>query len=238
MHALSPKPPGETSCELADLLQRVAQRDRAAFEALYTATVGRLSRVAFGMLWHDERVEEVLQESYLKVWTKAPQYCRHIASPLTWMSAIVRNEVRSRFRRCENRLETAQALDENLLDTRSTDPAAAAERQCLHDATLATLDQLGARRRLCLVLLYHHDLSTVEVARHLDVPASTVRTWSQRGLAEMRDRLSGERGRRVLRRPAHASWRSSQRSASDEPTIVRKTTICDSETETHRSTAA
>jgi DNA-directed RNA polymerase specialized sigma24 family protein len=38
-----------------------------------------------------------------------------------------------------------------------------------------------------LVLRYYGGYSLQEVADHLDVPLSTVKTWSARGLAALRD---------------------------------------------------
>ena len=51
------------------------------------------------------------------------------------------------------------------------------------------LRRLPARQREAIVLRYYLDLPEAEVARLLGVPAGTVKSWTHRGLARLRDRL-------------------------------------------------
>jgi RNA polymerase sigma factor (sigma-70 family) len=59
------------------------------------------------------------------------------------------------------------------------------------------LQHLPPRQRAAIVLRYYLDLPEAEVARLLGVPAGTVKSWTHRGLARLRDRLgptyAGER---------------------------------------------
>ncbi len=59
------------------------------------------------------------------------------------------------------------------------------------------LQQLPSRQRGAIVLRYYLDLPEAEVARLLGVPVGTVKSWTHRGLARLRDRLgptyAGER---------------------------------------------
>ena len=48
---------------------------------------------------------------------------------------------------------------------------------------------LPARQRTAIVLRYYLDLPEAEVARLLGVPPGTVKSWTHRGLARLRDRL-------------------------------------------------
>jgi RNA polymerase sigma factor (sigma-70 family) len=51
------------------------------------------------------------------------------------------------------------------------------------------LRQLPSRQREAIVLRYYLDLPEAEVARLLGVPPGTVKSWTHRGLARLRDRL-------------------------------------------------
>jgi RNA polymerase sigma factor (sigma-70 family) len=51
------------------------------------------------------------------------------------------------------------------------------------------LQQLPGRQRTAIVLRYYLDLPEAEVARLLGVPPGTVKSWTHRGLARLRDRL-------------------------------------------------
>src|SRR5579863_3458909 len=77
--------------ELVWLLGAVAKGDAAAFERLYGATRAKLYGVLLRILGRPELAEEVMQETYLKVWKMADKFDPAVASPITWMVAIARN---------------------------------------------------------------------------------------------------------------------------------------------------
>src|SRR5258707_11765465 len=80
-----------TSPELVWLLAAVAKGDQAAFERLYQATRAKLYGVTLRILRRADLADEVIQETYLKVWNSAGQFDPAVASPITWMVAIARN---------------------------------------------------------------------------------------------------------------------------------------------------
>jgi RNA polymerase sigma-70 factor (ECF subfamily) len=77
--------------ELVGLLAAVAKQDVAAFERLYEATRAKLYGVLLRILGRPELAEEVMQETYLKVWRMAGKFDPTIATPITWMVALARN---------------------------------------------------------------------------------------------------------------------------------------------------
>jgi RNA polymerase sigma-70 factor, ECF subfamily len=80
-----------TPAELVWLLAAVAKGDRAAFERLYAATRAKLYGVVLRILRRTDLADEVIQETYLKIWTSAGQFNPALATPITWMVAIARN---------------------------------------------------------------------------------------------------------------------------------------------------
>ena len=77
--------------ELVWLLGAVATGDEAAFERLYIETRAKLYGVLLRILGRPALAEEVMQETYLKVWKMADKFDPTVASPITWMVAIARN---------------------------------------------------------------------------------------------------------------------------------------------------
>ena len=63
-----------SAASLEDLLARCALRDRKAFAALYAATSANLFGIALRILKTRPWAEEVLQESFVKVWQHAGRY--------------------------------------------------------------------------------------------------------------------------------------------------------------------
>src|SRR5215470_3498725 len=77
--------------ELVWLLGAVGRGDEAAFERLYDATRAKLYGVLLRILGKPALAEEVMAETYLKVWKLADQFDQTTASPITWMVAMARN---------------------------------------------------------------------------------------------------------------------------------------------------
>ena len=71
--------------ELVWLVGAVARGDEAAFERLYDATRAKLYGVLLRILGKPALAEEVMQETYLKVWKMADHFDPATARPITWM---------------------------------------------------------------------------------------------------------------------------------------------------------
>src|ERR1700683_5349408 len=101
-----------TQAELVWLLAAVAKGDRAAFERLYAATRAKLYGVLLRILGSDALADDVLKETYLRVWNMAAKFDPTAASPITWMVAIARNRAIDIVRKSGNVLvdETPEAL--------------------------------------------------------------------------------------------------------------------------------
>lgn len=97
------------------LLQRVQKGDLAAAESLYRLHVRYLSALCSRYLANDEDIKDVLQDSFLKIYSSiaAFQY-RGPGSLRGWMAKITLNEA-LKFLRNANRLNTVD-VDEQQLD--------------------------------------------------------------------------------------------------------------------------
>ena len=76
-----------TAVDLADLLARVAARDREAFAAVYKATSAKLWGVVVRILPRRDIAEDVLQDVYVRIWERAVSFDPAKASPITWTSS-------------------------------------------------------------------------------------------------------------------------------------------------------
>src|SRR5687767_2380260 len=80
------------------LLQRIAARDTAALAELYD----RHSRLIFGLIMRIVRdraeAEEILQEAFVRIWTRAETYDALLGGPLPWIIRLARNFAIDRLR--------------------------------------------------------------------------------------------------------------------------------------------
>src|SRR5690349_324085 len=88
-----------TPPELVWLMAAVAKGDQAAFERLYAATRAKLYGVVLRILRRADLADEVIQETYLKIWHNAGSFDPKLATPITWMVAIARNRALDIIRR-------------------------------------------------------------------------------------------------------------------------------------------
>src|SRR6201995_640340 len=80
-----------TPAELGWLIAAVTKGDQAACELLYAATRAKLYGVVLRILRRQDLAEEVIQETYVKIWNSAGQFNPGLSSPITWMASIARN---------------------------------------------------------------------------------------------------------------------------------------------------
>lgn len=188
------KDPSERADPIAELLARVARRDRAAFDALYTRSSTKLFGVALRILKDRAESEEALQEIYVKVWRGAGRYSPANGAGMSWLIAIARNHAidRLRARRSANAAEAAEAAENaafSLIEGPKTPEELAiqhSERERL-ERSLAELDPLHAR---LIRGAYLDGMSYQQLAEEADAPINTVRTWLRRSLHKLRKHLS------------------------------------------------
>jgi RNA polymerase sigma-70 factor (ECF subfamily) len=166
---------------------RTAARDQGsadAFERLYKMTAPLLLGVARRIVGRLELAEEVLHDSFARIWQVAGTFDPLATRPVAWMVAIARN--RAIDLRASRDVSSVESLDEeSLLDwSESADETEDRRRsaQWLRDC----LSRLQAAERQALVLAYQHGMSHRELARQLATPLGTVKSWVRRGLANLR----------------------------------------------------
>jgi RNA polymerase sigma-70 factor, ECF subfamily len=174
-----------TRSQLDGLIAGVARGDEASFAELYQATSSKLLAVALRILRNREVAEEVLQEAYFKVWERAQDYNPAIASPMTWMAAIVRNRSLDEVRR-----KVPQgSSDETLLDGIAGDnehPLDGLERQEDVGRLMRCLEGLEPEKQQIVRLAYLDGLSREELAVRFSRPEGTIKTWLHRSLAQLK----------------------------------------------------
>ncbi len=171
--------------DLETLIVRCGIGDRSAFEALYDATSGKLYAVCCRILGRGHAAEDAMQDTYVKVWTRAERYRVTGHSPMTWLITIARNTAIDRLR--------AQRRGGDVTEYHDIHPAAGSNPETkilvLAEAgrISACLDELGAERRRAVTGAYLDGLSYAELAESAGVPLNTMRTWLRRGLMALKD---------------------------------------------------
>ncbi|WP_439368054.1 RNA polymerase sigma factor [Bradyrhizobium sp. PMVTL-01] len=168
---------------MPELLARVSRGDARAFSTLHTLTRGRLRRTALAVGAPSHDIEDILQETYLKIWRNACRFEVHRAPAMAWMSAIVRNTAIDHLR--VKRLATDE-FDEALSIAASEDPIDDLDYACAEPIAFSALARLPEDRRKLVALAYLEGESRASLSRRFGVPVGTIKTWLHRALLTVR----------------------------------------------------
>jgi RNA polymerase sigma-70 factor, ECF subfamily len=167
-----------------ELIVAIAQESREAFEELH----GRYHRAILGLaikrLRDRGRAEDAVQEMFTSIWRSAGTYRPERGPGASWVYAIARNAIVSRWRKRPE--PAAEAVDEPSHEPGPPERAEQAWRSfCVHRA-LATLPE---QQRELVELAYWGELSQSEIAGRLELPLGTVKTRTRAALKRLAEAL-------------------------------------------------
>ena len=184
----SPDPAPTLDTSDAELLARVGEGDREAFELLYRRYVRPLFGLALRRLGDRGHAEDAVQEAFAAIWRSASTYRPERGAAGGWLYTVARNAIVDRLRR--NGLSTDAELPE--LVSHEPGPPERAEDSYVSVRVHRALEELQPREREVIELAYWSGMSQSEVADYLGLPLGTVKTRTRSGLARLASLLEGE----------------------------------------------
>lgn len=170
---------------LGELLARVCAGETRAFAELHALTRGRLRRIALAVGAAPHDVDDILQESFLKIWRNAARFDSGRAPAMAWMSAIVRHTTIDHLR---IRRRPGLELDEALLVPGTTGASPTEDFDYAEAEPIArgALARLPEDRRRLVALAYLEGESRASLSRRFGVPIGTIKTWLHRTILAVR----------------------------------------------------
>ncbi|HZE92498.1 MAG TPA: sigma-70 family RNA polymerase sigma factor [Rhizobacter sp.] len=184
----------DTTQPLNDLISRVALHDRQALRELYDETASRLLAVAQRMLRDRAAAEDVLQDVFITVWSRAGQYPAVHTHPMAWLTSMVRNRAIDLMRRSRPEVPLQwQDADGEEHHHDVADPSGTPMERLLAAQSDEKLSQciglLDAEPRLAVMLAYYEGLTHADLAQRLARPLGTIKAWVRRSLLRLKDCL-------------------------------------------------
>lgn len=196
-----PSPPqpqvGQTSKEVSENealsgeIVLVADLDKEAFRRLYARTSNKLFAICLAVTRDHAAAEDVLQESYLKIWDRAKGYDPERSRPLAWMAAIARNAAIDWYRARTRHYH----VGEEHLNMQESEAAAADERIIAMDResqVWAAVSNLDAESEQELKSIFLLGLTYPEAAQRLDLPVATFKSRVRRTVLRIRRKLADD----------------------------------------------
>jgi RNA polymerase sigma-70 factor (ECF subfamily) len=184
------------------LLARARRRDEAAVRTIIRQNNRRLFRMARAILKDDSEAEDVVQESYVRAFTRLADF-RAEAALSTWLTRIVINEAYGRLRRRRPTLEWesaegALAAQAQIIPFPSwsskADPETAMAQNQIHRLLERAIDALPEHFRTVLVARLVEEMSVEETADLLNLRPETVKTRLHRARLMLRADLERQIG--------------------------------------------
>jgi RNA polymerase sigma-70 factor (ECF subfamily) len=171
------------------LIERVAGRDRAAFEELYRRFARAVLGIALRRLRDRGRAEDATQDAFAAVWRSARTYDRSRGPGSAWLYTVARNTIVDGLRRLP-----AEATVRDLPDVASVEAGPADEAEATWQAWRVhrALESLPEHERQVIELAYFSGLSQSEIATFLQMPIGTVKTRTRSALARLAAELEDE----------------------------------------------
>lgn len=167
------------------LMAAIVARHQRAFRILMGRHMARAIRVAQRVVRNAAEADDIGQEAFLRIWSKAESFDPKVARFTTWMYRIVLNLAFDRARK------PALAPLEEAAEIRSDDPEpieriiATQQRLALERA----MAQLSERQRGAIALFHMEGLSGEESARAMNLSAKAFESLLARARATLRDNV-------------------------------------------------
>jgi len=174
--------------ELSALLRGVVARDAAALKGLYQRTSGKLYGICLRLLGDEAEAQDVLQEVYVTVWSKAALFDPSRASPITWLAALARNRAIDRLR---SRSASAARNRENLdaaIDVPDDRPSSFDVLEQAEDSLRLhrCLEELEEKARTVIRAAFFEGATYPQLAQAEGLPLPTIKSRIRRGLLQLR----------------------------------------------------
>lgn len=186
--------PSRKDDTLAPLLEGVARGNRKDFRELYDRTRRFVFSRILRLVGDQSEAEELLQETYVRIWKNASSFDRSRGRAITWISALARNLTINRIRSAAFRASTLQQpieFEKDIIDQGTDVELSMINVQ--RDAEISKqVQSLRPQYRQVLEMSYVQGLTYPEISETLGIPVNTLKTWIRRAIIEVRNGIEGD----------------------------------------------
>ncbi|MEX1049505.1 MAG: sigma-70 family RNA polymerase sigma factor [Akkermansiaceae bacterium] len=175
----------------AVLIARMAKGDDRALAELYEMWCPTLLGVSCRILGDRGEAEEVVQDTFVRMWHRSGEYNPELSPPFVWAYALMRGYCIDRLRfRHRGKRDSSRVVSIHLhAPAEQTEDPRVMEMDDLRRLRHA-LDQLSPNERKCLELAVFLGYTHSEIAEHLATPLGTVKNRLRRALEKVRNQWS------------------------------------------------
>jgi RNA polymerase sigma-70 factor (ECF subfamily) len=187
-------PPGNdmTLSHLSDeiLVAQVARGESAALETLYERYASTVLGISLKIIGDQAMAEDVLQETFWRVWRHAATFQPKLGSFTSWLFRITRNLAIDMYRQRSARLPALDTINDVPEFEQVPDPNAnvpeQAQSSLRHQQVRKALASLPAMQRQVIEMAYFFGMTRQEIAEATGEALGTIHTRARLGLQKLR----------------------------------------------------
>ncbi len=163
---------------IVELLQ---ERNEKAISLLYEHYGDTLYGVAHKVVRNEELAQDVLQESFVKIWKKSDSYDSSKAKLFTWLFRITRNTAIDKLRSVNTKADKEIQIDVSdvySLGVNSTRPEFMDVKE--------NLGKIESKYQIVLEALFFQGMTQQEASDELNIPLGTIKSRLKIGLRELK----------------------------------------------------
>ncbi|WP_086477994.1 MULTISPECIES: RNA polymerase sigma factor [Arenibacter] len=163
------------------IVELLLERDDKAMSLLYEHYGDTLLGVAFKVVRNEALAEDVLQESFLKIWRNSDSYDPSKAKLFTWLFRITRNTAIDKLRSVNTKSDKEIQIDVSdvyRLGTEGINP----ELMDIQD----NLEKIEEKYQIVLDALFFQGMTQQEASDELNIPLGTIKSRLKIGLRELK----------------------------------------------------
>ena len=156
-------------------------KDKKAFENLYDKYSGALLNIVLRIVNNQVVAEDILQDSFIKIWKNIDSYDASKATIFTWMLNICKNTSIDTLRKTNSR-PTIQTDTENVY----VGSLNAVQQNVDLIGVKNSLKYVTTEQRQAIQAVYFSGLTHDEAAKQLGIPLGTIKTRLRTALQKLR----------------------------------------------------
>lgn len=167
------------------LMCRIQQGDSQAFQRLVEQHLNPLYRFVRRMLGTSKDADDVIQETFIKVWRNAHQWQSGKAKLSTWLHSIAHHCCIDMHR--QNQLLTVDL--EEIADLEALETVGSIRQTEILDQIEIALQHLPERQRSAVLLCYYQGMNNQEVAEILQISVAALESLLARARRNLKQKL-------------------------------------------------
>ena len=179
----------QTDATDAEVWNVLKQGQSQALQILYERYSSLVYRLAFRVLGNSQEAEDLTQDIFLTLW-RSRNYDPNRGSLGSYLTTLTRSRAIDKLRSRGTQVKFLQRWSQLMVtESSSPSPFEAASLSQRSEQLKAAIAQLPASQRQVLEMAYFEGMSQSEIAKQLETPLGTVKSWCRQGLLNLRKNL-------------------------------------------------